>query len=545
MNLQRLFAIGTLCAVSVAAENVLVSNFTYAIAEGVNRGTIWVLARGDGDYANGYSVIQLVPSTNGIEVKGSKSFLLPSQTVGVHDKVFQSMGAENRRSLLVRSGALMVGQAFSPDSLDEYTQPLGLVRLLKTGEDSDAGIFSVQAAGLGLDASEAWKSPLEVSVHDAAVDKGGRLWLARGPWGVARAALAAASWKGEEALADSLPVFALNAKTAKWDTLRTAEDLDTAKQLNVWALALDSNSGSLWVGSEAGLWRGNRDSSALRRVRLGSVDTLRITGIWADSAFRRIVVESAVILKPKDQPKAISSLWTSWDGGAHFSKVALPYDSLDISVSRAAFLGDTAWLAVQGIENLASGLLKVRGSIAFRWPDSLIDLSREESSQYLWGLEAGVVDRDAIVTSVTTFGLGSAKALAVSTDGAGVAVSADSGRTWQQVLNQKSVKGSLREVRMVPSVMRGYGASLVAYRLGKSAKVTIEVFSYDMRKVKTIIRNEPRNADPLRSTNPRTDIWDGRDDMGNSVAAGMYYVRVRDNKDHEAWGKVLFLGGAQ
>jgi hypothetical protein len=195
------------------------------------------------------------------------------------------------------------------------------------------------------------------------------------------------------------------------------------------------------------------------------------------------------------------------------------------------------------MENNSNGLIKLRGAEAFRWADSLVDPGREESSRYLWGLEAKVIDRDVFINGVTTFSVGQAKILAVSTDGAGIAISVDQGHSWRQILNQKSVKSGLKEIRMIPSVMRGYGTSLVGYSLNQNAKVTIEVFSYDMRKVRTIVKNASRLADPVRSSNPREDVWDGRDDAGNVVVAGMYYLRVRDDKDHESWGKVMFLGG--
>lgn len=535
-----------LALVAVAwADGVLVSNFSYGVAPGVNPGTVWVLSRGEGDYANGYSVLSLQSTTSGIEVQGSTQALLESQTVGVHDKIYQSMSAENRRSLLLRVGNAMIGQAYETDSVDEYTSPLGLVRIQQEGGDYSANVFEVRPASLGVDAAQDWKSPLEVAVHGAAADRNGLLWVARGPWGIARSVVAPAEWVDEVSIEDTVRSFALNGKTSKLDTLQKAKDIDTTKHLAVWDIAVDTTKGTLWLASEKGLWRGNRDSSVVHRIRLGSVDTLRITGIWMDATAQHIVVESAILKKSKSQSKATSALWSSWNGGTSFSRIQLPYDSLDVSVSSAAFVGDVVWLAAQGLESLSSGLFKVRADTAYSWPDSLKDASREDASPYLWHLEAGVVDREVSITAITSVAVGTGVALVASTDGAGVTVSADSGRTWRPILNQKSVKGSLSEVRMVPSVMRGYGSSIIAYRLNKTAKVTIDVFSYDMRKVRNVVRNASRLKDPVRSSDPRDDVWDGRDDAGNPVAAGMYYVRVKDNKDHEAWGKVLFLGGAQ
>ncbi len=256
-------------------------------------------------------------------------------------------------------------------------------------------------------------------------------------------------------------------------------------------------------------------------------------------------MRSIVKGKSGSNTKTISSLWRSVDDGKTFTAVNLPYDSLDISVSSVAFLGDDAWLAVQGIENNWSGLLRINSKGPVAWADSLRLPDREDASNWIWGLDARVIDRDAFITGVSTFPLVSGMGLAVSTYGAGISVSADSGKTWRAILNQTPVKGGLAEVRTVPSVMRYGSGSAINYRLDQQSKVTIEVFGYEMRKVRTVVRNATRAADPIRSSNAREDYWDGRDDAGNYVTVGMYYVRVRDNHGHEAWGKAMWLGAAQ
>ena len=98
---------------------------------------------------------------------------------------------------------------------------------------------------------------------------------------------------------------------------------------------------------------------------------------------------------------------------------------------------------------------------------------------------------------------------------------------------------------MVPSVITAGSESLVSYKVGKDSKVTIEVFSYDMRKVRTVVKSAPRFADASRSTNAKEDVWDGLDDYGNPCTMGVYYVRVKDNHGHVGWGKVMSLGGGR
>ena len=86
---------------------------------------------------------------------------------------------------------------------------------------------------------------------------------------------------------------------------------------------------------------------------------------------------------------------------------------------------------------------------------------------------------------------------------------------------------------------------MVSYKVGKDSKITIEVFSYDMRRVRKIVSSAPRYGDAFRSTDPKEDFWDGMDDAGRPCTMGIYYVRVKDNHGHVGWGKVMTLGGGR
>ena len=138
----------------------------------------------------------------------------------------------------------------------------------------------------------------------------------------------------------------------------------------------------------------------------------------------------------------------------------------------------------------------------------------------------------------------SVQGLAVATYGNGVLFSADTGKTWKNLMNQSPVGDNLKTIRAVPSVLRGEGATaLIAYKVSKNSKITIEVFSYDMKKIRTIVKNAPRMADPVRSTNQTEDIWNGRDDHGKHTSMGTYYIKVSDDHGNTGWAKVMSLGG--
>lgn len=497
----------------------LLSNFTYDVRPGSQQGELWILCRGDADTSNGWTLYKN---------NQFSQVILPQDWVGVHDNIFLELTGEYRRTVGLTTGEWQVAQGFVEDSANGFTVPGAL---LVASRDT-VFLESVLAGGLDSITAYAFRKPVEVAAHALQLEKGGNVWLARGPWGITRSVLPVSQWLQGEAFPDSATVWGLDRQASRMRPLDSLEENDS---LAIWSLAIDTVQNRVWLGSSKGLWRGTSPLSPLQLVDLGKEDTLPITGVWASPSGFTIVVESSR-LGTGSEERTISQLWRSTNGGASFDALHFPYDSLELSISSVAFVGADAWLAVQGIGNNHVGLLKIGAKGPEVWSDT-------SSHPWLWGMEAGVLDRNVVVTAIASFPLDGGIGLAASTNGAGVTISADSGRTWIQVLNQKAVRGGLAEVRVIPSVMRFLGTeSLVAYRLDQNAKVTIDVFSYDMRKVRTIVSRAPRKADAIRSSVAGQDFWDGRDDAGNSVALGMYYVRVKDDKGHETFGKVLWLG---
>ena len=519
----------------------LLSNSTCAVVAGPVNGEVWALTCGASDSANGFSMVSIGNSGGTAVVQNIQSVTFPKNFTGVHDNILVEYTGELRRTVVTRVGSLVISQGFALDSTGLYTKPTALLRTSATKAIS----VPVQAANLDSNAVALWPKPVEVAAHDIGLDKGGLLWLARGPWGITRTVVAPPKWDTlDGAAADTVPLLLLDVPNSRLVSTMQLDSVDSASIAPIWALAIDSTHGTLWLGSERGLWKGHRDSLALHRLSLGGIDSLRISGIWMSESGATLIVESSHLVTSKSSSHTVSSLWRSTNGGNTFEALNLPYDSLDISVSAAAFLGSEIWLSTHGIGSMQSGLLRIGASGPLQWPDSLRLPNRSESSNYLWGMETGVLDRDVIITSICTFPLGAGLGLAISTLGGGIAVSADSGTTWKPILNQKVVQGKLGEIRMVPSVLRYDGAtSQVAYRLTEDSKITIEVFSYDMKKVRTIINKAARSADPIRSTHASTDFWDGRDQAGNRCTVGIYYVKVSDNHGHQGFGKVMWLGG--
>ncbi|CUU01434.1 BNR/Asp-box repeat-containing protein [Candidatus Kryptobacter tengchongensis] len=67
------------------------------------------------------------------------------------------------------------------------------------------------------------------------------------------------------------------------------------------------------------------------------------------------------------------------------------------------------------------------------------------------------------------------------------------------------------------------------------SKVTIEVFDFSMRKIRTVILNAPRDG-----IKEYDEIWDGKDDNGNIVPNGVYFYKVKID-DKEIYGKILVI----
>jgi hypothetical protein len=218
------------------------------------------------------------------------------------------------------------------------------------------------------------------------------------------------------------------------------------------------------------------------------------------------------------------------------------YDESDYTVGDVAFIGKTAYVLVRAVGSRnSSGYLKLDSLGAHAW-----EQDDDGKNHWLYGYETGATDRKMIITSMCAFPLSKNRmGLAIATEGNGISVSADSGATWNVFLNRARLSNNLGSIRMVPSVILAPGEeSLVSYKVGKESKVTIEVFSYDMRKVRTIVKDAVRNADAVRSSNPKEDFWDGRDDHGKDCTMGVYYIRVKDNHGHIGWGKAMTLGGS-
>ncbi|HHX15352.1 MAG TPA: hypothetical protein GX724_04245 [Fibrobacter sp.] len=514
-----------LFSLSAFASESLVSNFTFVVAPGPATGALWVLSRGD--VGSGVTLVNLALGESVVNVLSMKPDYFDQEKTPVHDGIFSDVTAETRRIPFINAGKLgLVFPMFGLDSINDFRKP--------------EGFFSVKASNIietPLDEPivqiEAEKSSLMAkSIGAFAYDANTSvLWMSRGVLGLERYDVSGST------TAPQISYFVLNQNSSNLDTLSRDYAIEEKNNPSVFGLALDPETSMLWLATENGLYRQTAARSFSKVTALGE---LRVTGVWVGGNPIQVIAETST----REKSSTKSSLWRSWNGSG-FKEIIFKdtlgkvqknaYDNADYSVSHVAFIGKKAFLAVQTIEGSISGLLKLDSSGAIPW-----DYSR----QWLYDVNAGVLISNSILTSVTTFPLTeSVEGLAVTSYGGGISVSADSGMTWSHILNQSPVKNDLGSIRMVPSVIVAGGESLVAYKVGQSSKITIEVFSYDMRRVRTIQSGVSREANSVRSSKATEDFWDGLDEHGRPCAMGIYYVRVKDDHGHVGWGKVMSLGG--
>ena len=525
-----------LCGVgiSIADDETLFSNWTVSVAPGPADGQLWVYSRGEVN--QGVSLVNLSLDGSG-KVKVGKSRVEPvdNEFSAVHYQKYADKLAERRRFPMEKAGDLgVVLPMFGLDEADHFLEPRGFFSLKESG--------TVPTPLEVPSSAEPVENPLDYILSGFAYEESKKtLYLARGRLGLVEYEISKGT--GNPRISQKL----LNKKSLQWEKLPSAGSVDYSKYIDVLDLELDSETEDLWIATAQGLWiqqASGEISSASK-----ALEKERVTGVWIGGSPLQAIVETSSLNKGV----LTGGLWRKVLGTKDdFKKVVFLdslgtaqkkdiYDNADYTVTGVAFMGNKAYVGVWVAGGSVSGYLLL-DSKGVRTHGKGV----ESTDPWLTGFETGVTDRDAIITSITKFPLNAkTMGLAVATDGNGISVSADSGKTWTPVLNRARLGGNLGTIRMVPSVIVAGGQSLVSYKVGKDSKITIEVFSYDMRRVRKIVSGVPRSADESRSTNAKEDFWDGMDDAGRPCTMGIYYVRVKDNHGHVGWGKVMSLGGGR
>lgn len=524
-----------LCAVPLfAATETLFSNWTFAVSPTGAENTLWVFSRGDA--ASGVTQLKVkVGGSGSVQVAESKQDMVPGENTAVQDGIFTDDLAEHRRISVELAGPLgWVLPRFEPNDDGNYLQPSGFLSIRNvTGNGIIESPLVIPPAAEDLDSAMFYATSgfAYDSVHSV-------LWIARGMLGVEAYDVS----HGANDPRETIYVFDKSKK--QLEKLKENSSADLKKYTAVFDVKIHPETGDLWLATAAGLWVRGDDGSMKSASK--ALDTTRVTGVWIGGEPLQIIAETSKRVKESIK----GGLWRRYGSAKDFAKVDFldtakkvvkkdVYDNSDYTVNNVAFVGSRAFVCVRAVAASVSGILKLDsvGVLAYEGDDG---------NAWLYDSDMGITDRNADVMSIATFPMShKAIGLALATYGNGISVSADTGATWTTILNRAKLNDNLGSIRMVPSVITAGGESLVSYKVGKDSKITIEVFSYDMKKVRTIVKSEPRFADASRSTNAKEDFWDGKDDYGRACTMGIYYVRVKDNHDHVGWGKVMTLGGGK
>jgi len=527
-----IMAISAGCA--FAATETLFSNWAFSVAPGGSNGSLLVFSRGEMN--SGFTLLNLKVSASGqVQVDKTEQEAVSDSMTAVQDGIFTDVYAEHRRIPVVAAGKLgTVFPMFGLDNSGNYLKPEGIFTV--------RSISNVPETPLELpSAAEDLDSAMMYAVSGFAYDSSkSTLWIARGALGLTGYDIS----KGANNPKEFHLIF--NRDEKRLDTLKLNASKNLNKFTEIFDVAFDKESETLWIATAKGLW--TLDQSGKLASASKALDTMRVTGVWIGGSPLQVIAETSM----KGKESVSGGLWRrNTNASGDFAKVAFigidgkaqkkdVYDNADYTVSDIAFVGKETFVAVRTVGGTESGFLRLDSLGARAYEND------DEESAWLYGFDMGVTDRDVIICSMTSFPLTKdIMGLAVATYGNGISVSADTGKTWTPILNRAKLGGDLGTVRMVPSVITAGSESLVSYRVSKDSKITIEVFSYDMKKVRKIVKSAPRFADASRSTNAKEDVWDGLDDYGNPCTMGVYYVRVKDNHGHIGWGKVMTLGGSR
>lgn len=529
--------LGTVTA-GFAATETLFSNWALSVAPAGSEGALWVYSRGD--VASGITRITVAKNNSGdyasIRVVESKQEALSDSVSAMQSGFLNDKLSERRRIATADAGDLgRVLPMFTFDDAGQFLMPAGFF--------SVRGMDAIYETPVTLPvAATAVESPMDYATSGFAFDKKKNiLWAANGVLGLLKYDISKGI--GNE---PKISRLLFNRKSLKLEELDEDASIDLEKYTSIYDVTVEESTGDLWMSTAKGLWIYKADGSVVSASK--ALEESHVTGLWMGGSPLQIIAETS-LLKDGDVK---GSLWRKFAKDKDFAKVPFLnaaknaekrdiFDKEDYTTTGVAFIGKQAFVGVWVAGGSVSGYLRLDSSGVRGFT-----LDEEEETRYLHSFETGVTDRDAIITSITAFPMeGSTTGLAVATYGNGISVSADSGATWTPILNRAKLSGNLGSVRMVPSVIAAGGESLVSYKVSKDSKITIEVFSYDMKKVRKIVKSAPRAADDSRSTNAKEDVWDGLDDYGRPCTMGIYYVRVKDNHGHIGWGKVMTLGGGR
>lgn len=129
--------------------------------------------------------------------------------------------------------------------------------------------------------------------------------------------------------------------------------------------------------------------------------------------------------------------------------------------------------------------------------------------------------------------------------GDGLALTLDDGLTWKifRAFQETGTDG-VPETYAYPNpfsplrhnVAGGDGHVRFQYRTHGPASVNVRVYDFGMNLVRTVVAEKERPV-----AGDYAEVWDGRNDVGDMVANGVYFYNIRFSNGAPLWGKVMVV----
>ena len=82
----------------------------------------------------------------------------------------------------------------------------------------------------------------------------------------------------------------------------------------------------------------------------------------------------------------------------------------------------------------------------------------------------------------------------------------------------------------------GDGHVRFQYRAERTTRVTLKVYHFGMNLVKTVVDEKNRSG-----PGDYAEIWDGKNEVGDMVANGVYFYKLTLQGEGPLWGKVMVV----
>ena len=321
--------------------------------------------------------------------------------------------------------------------------------------------------------------------------------------------------------------------------LRTRVDSLRTQTLLHRTFAVLARGDTVWIGTSSGVTR-SFDGGAtwmnikVRHDREGQLLAGNISANWVVALERQILPDGGSVIwagtRSTGLPGEVSAISFSRDQGETW-EISGPPSGTD----EPTFAWDFAFSTNKVWAGAEAGLL-VSPDQGATWDWVVVE--DVHIRQQLSGTVVGVETLGDTVWAGAENGLG---------------VTPDEGQTWH-ILNAliKTLSVDTREEigpagLLDPEGTRVYAApnpfapsqderARLVYSLARDTEVTIKIYDFASRLVRTLIEDESRAGQHNHGEN-----WDGRDDEGDLVANGVYLYRIELTTGEQAFGKVVVL----